>query len=156
MKSILLGALVFALIFMIVTYTKEPFLFKKKTTSDPKLNELKEKLKILFDKDNYFTGKLSMLNKRDLLNEINIYPGNKSYTLNKKDTYMCMKDKKTGNYYSDNTLMYVLLHELAHSLNTENVGHTQEWNDIFEELLEYATSMGLYDPSQEVPLDYCK
>lgn len=154
-KSILLGFLVFVLIFFTVNMTREKFIFKK-TTSEPVLDELIKNLSLIFNRDNYFTGKLSSLNERDIMKELNFYPGNKSYTLNKKDTYICLKDKKTKKYYDMQILLYVALHEIAHSINTENVGHTKEWSDIFEELLEYASDVGVYDPSVDVPLNYCK
>jgi len=153
-KSILLGFLVFALIFFSVNITKEKFINKPKT--DPKLEELTSKLEEIFNRDFYFTGNLSSLNDRDIMKELNFYPGNKSYTLNKKDTYICLKDKKTKDYYDMQILLYVALHEIAHSINTENVGHTKEWNDIFEELLEFAAETGVYDPSVNVPMNYCK
>ena len=155
LKSILLGFIVFGLIFLSVNlFSKETFVNKGKR--DQKLDELISKLEILFNQDNYFSGNLKSLNKRDILKELNFYPGKNSYTLNKKDTYICMKDKKTGEYYNDQILLYVILHEISHSINTENVGHTKEWNDIFEELLEYASEMGVYDPTTDVPLSYCK
>ena len=150
--SILLAFFVFFLIFNVVKQTKENFTRK----SDPKILQLKQKLRTMFNKDNYFSGKLTALNNRDILNELNFYVGDESYTLNKKDTYICLRNKKTGEYYDDNILMYVTLHEIAHSINTENVGHTKEWSDIFEEVLEYAIKVGIYDPSVPIPLDYCK
>jgi len=153
-KSILLGFLVFSLIFLSVNITKEKFVNKPR--SDPKIDELTQKLEQIFNQDHYFTGNLSSLNERDIMKELNFYPGNKSYTLNKKDTYICLKDKKTKDYYDMQILLYVALHEIAHSINTQNVGHTKEWNDIFEELLEYAAETGVYDPSVNVPLNYCK
>lgn len=152
LSPILMAFIVFFLIYNTVKITKEKFTNK----TDPKIYQLKEKLKILFNKENYFTGNLTPLNNRDILNEVNIYAGDESYTLNKKTTYMCLRNKKTGEYYQDDILMYVLLHELAHVINTENVGHTKEFNDIFEELLEYAIKVGIYDPSVPIPVDYCK
>jgi len=151
--SIFLGIVFFFIIFYSVVYTKEKFSI---TPTDYKLEDLKKKIEIILNKDNYFTGSLSPLNNRDFLNEINIYPGKKSYTINKKDTYICMKDKKSGEYYDDNILMYVLIHELAHSINTKNIGHTKEFHEINNELLKLATEEGIYDPSVNIPLNYCK
>jgi hypothetical protein len=48
-------------------------------------------------------------------------------------------------------LTYVGLHELAHVLCDE-VGHTAKFYQIFDELLDKAHQMGLYDPS--IPIIY--
>ena len=38
-------------------------------------------------------------------------------------------------YYNDDILLYVLVHEICHVL-CPNIGHTPEFNNIFEALLE--------------------
>lgn len=121
---------------------------------DPKLRELWAILETMFMKDKYYTGNLESLNNRDIMNEIRLYKGNKSYTINKEKIFLCLKDNE-GNYYPNNTLLYVLIHEISHVLNTKNVGHTQEFHDIFEDLLDLATEEGIYSPSIPVPHDYC-
>ena len=63
------------------------------------------------------------------LTNIKIYEGDKSYTINKEKIYLCIRDKN-GQYYNQNILMYVLLHEIAHTLCPE-IGHTQSFKDIF-------------------------
>jgi hypothetical protein len=78
---------------------------------------------------------------------------NKSFTVNKEDVYICMKDER-NNYYEDNMLIYVILHELAHVLCDE-VGHTEKYKDIFRGLLRRAQQAGLYDPNQPPIDDYC-
>ena len=65
---------------------------------DPILNELKHRFNVFFSQDKYWTGNLSMLNNRKVMNEINLYKGEKSYTINKERIYLCLKDEK-GKYY---------------------------------------------------------
>ena len=86
------------------------------------------------------------------LTHLQIYEGDKSYTVNKEKIYLCIKDK-TGQYYERNILMYVLLHEIAHTLCPE-VGHTQQFKDIFNVLLQRAELGGIYS-HVEIPKDYC-
>lgn len=85
--------------------------------------------------------------------DIDLYKGSKSYTLNKSSIYICLKDKH-GKYYSRNMLCYVLLHEYAHVL-CESVGHTPEFYEIFNTLLQKAAKKKLYDPSIPPVENYC-
>ena len=121
---------------------------------DPKLNQLRDTFTTFFNKDKYWTGNLSMLNKRNVMKEINLYKGDKSYTINKDKVFMCLIDEN-GHYYSENMLIYVLAHEFAHVLAT-SVGHTEEFHRIFGDLLVELTDDGMYDPSQEIVGDYCQ
>jgi len=121
---------------------------------DPMLNDLKDVFSKFFNQDKYWTGNLSMLNNRHVMNEINLYKGNKSYTINKEKIYLCLKDEK-GKYYNLNMLTYVLAHEFAHVL-CNSVGHTDEFHAIFEDILIEMADSGLYDPKQEILSDYCE
>lgn len=85
---------------------------------------------------------------------VKLYRGDKSYTINKEKIYLCLYDPD-GNYYDDNMLIYVLIHEFAHKLNQKDVGHTEEFNRIFEELLAKAEKMGIYDSSKPIIDNYC-
>jgi hypothetical protein len=87
--------------------------------------------------------------------KIKLYRGDKSYTINKDKTFLCLYDKK-GEYYPMNMLIYVLLHEQAHTLNTEDVGHTEAFYRKFDELLDRATALGIYNPNIPVIRDYCE
>ena len=84
-----------------------------------------------------------------------MYKGDKSYTINKEKTFLCLYDKN-GDYYPVNQLVYVLLHEISHALNTKDVGHTDNFNKIFDELLDKATQQGVYNPSIPIIQDYCE
>jgi hypothetical protein len=78
-----------------------------------------------------------------------------SYTLSKKDVYMCLTDKE-GELYNDNTLMNVLLHEYAHVVNP-TIGHGEDFQEKFEFLKYAAERANVYNPSLPMPLDtYCK
>jgi len=120
---------------------------------DPKLIEIKEAIEPLFSKNTKYKGYLEVLNSRDILNEISLYKGNKSYTINKEKVFLCLKDKK-GNYYDINTLLYVTLHELAHVMCDE-IGHTSKFNKIFDELLSEASKLKIYDSKKPIVQDYC-
>jgi len=85
-------------------------------------------------------------------NDITLKQGPKSYTVNKKDVTLCLKDPD-GEYYNKNMLVYVALHELAHTL-CKSVGHTQEFYDINDKLLQKAADLGYYSFSIPVVKDY--
>lgn len=89
-----------------------------------------------------------------IFNEIELYKGQKSYTINKKKVYLCLYDEN-GDYYNMNTLVYVLLHEIAHVLNKEDVGHTKAFNEQFDILLRRAEDQGVFNPNIPVPPAYC-
>jgi len=89
-----------------------------------------------------------------VMSTLKLYRGDKSYTINKEKVYLCLKDKK-GEYYPLNMLVHVLLHEVAHVLNTHDVGHTEKFHEIFDELLEKATELGAFNPSIPILDNYC-
>lgn len=86
--------------------------------------------------------------------DLKFFKGKKSYSINKKKVYLCLKDKH-GQYYDDNMLIYVLIHEIAHCINTKDIGHTEEFYRVFDELLKKAEVMGIFDPNKELIQDYC-
>jgi hypothetical protein len=135
------------IIWAIIAQVKESHL-----KDDPMLHELTATIKPLFEKKDY-TGTLSMINDRDVLNEIGLYKGGKSFCINKQKIYLCLTDEQ-DEYYDKQILIFVLLHEIAHVL-TRSIGHTEEFHEIFEALLKEATEQGIYDPSVAIPGDYC-
>ena len=121
---------------------------------DPKLNELKNKLEILINQPNKnWTGHLEALNNRHILKEIKLYVGSKSYTINKSRIYMCLKNSNEQ-YYDDNSLMFVLLHEISHVI-CKSIGHTDEFHKIFDELLVEAEKVGIYNSMIPMIKNYC-
>lgn len=88
-----------------------------------------------------------------IVKRLNFYEGEKSYTINKKNVYICMRDEN-GRYYDRNFLVFVILHEISHALCDE-IGHTQKFMDIFADLIERASRMGLYDKNGRKIENYC-
>tara|TARA_B100001769_G_C21906433_1_gene489241 strand:+ start:194 stop:625 length:432 start_codon:yes stop_codon:yes gene_type:complete len=84
--------------------------------------------------------------------KITVSEENKSYTVNKKDVFLCLKDKD-GEYYNKNFLIFVAIHELSHVI-CPSIGHTDEFWKINEKLLNKATALGYYNPSIPVVKDY--
>ena len=121
-------------------------------------NNIKEKLKLNLDKDNnrenYSDLNPSIANILDAINSVTLHQGEDTYTMNKKKTYVCLTDEN-DKYYSDHTLTYVILHELSHVLCDE-IGHTDKFHKIFDNVLEKAALCGLYDKNIEIPNNYAK
>lgn len=89
-----------------------------------------------------------------VVDRLKFFEGRKSYTINKTYVHICKKDKN-GKLYARNQLVLVLLHEIAHALCDE-VGHTDKFNRILDDLLEKASKKGVYDPSIPNIPDYCE
>ena len=115
----------------------EPFI-----ATDPILYELQSKLVSIHPK----------------FNDVHLQADNKSFTINKKKIHICTHDKN-GKYYDKNTLVYVLCHELTHvlhdKLETDENSHSDEFFALFHQVLQKATSLGLYNPAQGIVSNYC-
>lgn len=101
-----------------------------------------------------FIGPLKPLNDSQILKNLVMVEDNESYTINKKVIHLCTKDPRNGKYYDKNTLMFVVLHELAHVL-CNDVGHTDSFSLINQALLDHAIKHGFYDPSKPFVKNYC-
>jgi len=108
---------------------------------------------LVFDKKYKFSGVLKVLNNRNIMKEVKIAEGSKSFTINKKDVFLCLRDKD-GKYYDVNSLMYVALHEMAHVICDEK-NHTAKFTTIFKSVLQHASNLGLYDSSKPFVRNYC-
>ena len=153
-SSKLLGIILALLLSMFLIYgvcnqVRDNYLQK-----DDKLQELKELVLPLFKKEKFNSDILSSLQRGNILDEVLLLRGEKSYTINKEKIYICLKDDN-GEYYDNNMLIYVLLHECGHVLCDE-IGHTEKFHNIFEELLKEATEMGIYDPKKPIDMNYCE
>jgi len=124
--------LVGILIWVIITQVREHHL-----QDDPMLHHLKHVLSPVHPE----------------IQHIKLYKGNKSYTINKDKIFLKVKDDN-GQYYPLNMLVYVLLHEVSHRLNKKDVGHTEEFHRIFDELLVKATETGAFNPSIPIITSY--
>ncbi len=80
-----------------------------------------------------------------------------SYSINKgEELVFCLRCKKTYNLHAINLLMYVAIHEMAHTACPET-GHTPLFNKIFRFLLEQAIILDLYtyENYSSHPVEYC-
>lgn len=105
------------------------------------------------------TEKVKILDSSYDWNDL-IESADETYNLNKgRKIYLCMRDS-SGNLFSINTLMFVVIHELAHIVTkTWDLGkaHSDEFwrNNIW--LLKEAIKIGIYTPVDysRKPIDYC-
>jgi hypothetical protein len=88
------------------------------------------------------------------IKNLKLYKGKKSYTINKDKIYLCLKDEN-DDYYPTNHLIDVMIHEFAHYINKDDIGHTEKFHRIFEDLLEQAHDMGIYNASIPPVENYC-
>lgn len=90
-----------------------------------------------------------------------------SFTWEKRWINLCLKDEN-GDHYQPNMLVYVLLHELAHVINDGNSknpelcdpndwqeSHGECWQKIFDELVQKAEAVNIYDSNAPFPTHYC-
>ena len=108
------------------------------TSGDNVLDQLREELSVLHPR----------------FKSVEMYRGDKSYTIDKEKVYICLKDEN-GNYYDRNMLIYVICHEYAHILNKTPGEHTPQFKKIFDELLDKAAKLGIYNPNIPPVKNYC-
>ena len=81
-----------------------------------------------------------------------------AYSENKgeKLAFCVTTTKKTNNLVSEETLLFVGIHELSHVMS-ESIGHTQEFWDNFKFLLELAKEANIHQPVnyKKEPVQYC-
>jgi hypothetical protein len=80
-----------------------------------------------------------------------------SYTINKGEKIVfCIRSKIIEEIHDMNTLMYVVIHELAHVACPE-YGHTPLFREIFKFLLVESDKIGIYKITNytENPKNYC-
>lgn len=117
----------------------------------------------LKENSNKFPKKLSYI--KDLVKRtkvINIMETPKddkftSYTVNKGEKIVfCLRHKTINTIHDMNTLMYVVIHELAH-VGCPEFGHTPLFKKIFKFLLKQSVKIGIYIPVNYtvLPQNYC-
>lgn len=82
---------------------------------------------------------------------------NTSYTINKGEKIvLCLRSKLLNDIHDINTIMYVVIHELAHVACPE-YGHTPLFKKIFIFLLKESYKINIYTPIdyRKKPQDYC-
>jgi hypothetical protein len=81
-----------------------------------------------------------------------------SYSENKGDRIVvCLRDKVPPyRLIDENTVMFVVLHEMAH-LMTSSIGHTPEFWANFRRILHDGVGAGIYQPVNyaRTPVEYC-
>lgn len=85
--------------------------------------------------------------------------GYTTYTINKgEQIVLCLrnKNKDKDNLVDINTMMFVILHELAH-IATESIGHTDEFWENFKWILEESINIGIYQKKDynKEQVEYC-
>jgi hypothetical protein len=96
----------------------------------------------------------------DVFVENDMQSSDTSYSENKgQKIVVCLRDKTKAPHYpliDENTVMFVMLHEMAH-LMTETIGHTQEFWTNFKRILHDAVQVGIYHPVNyaHTPTPYC-
>jgi hypothetical protein len=132
-KCVVVGAILSVTVVLVITQIKDHYT----DDDDPMLLRVK--------------SKIASFEPR--VNDAIFHRGDKSYTINKKHVYMCLKDEN-DDYYNENMLMYVALHELAHVFCSD-VQHTPQFKKIFADLLQRAQVAGVYDHKKPMVENYC-
>ena len=68
-----------------------------------------------------------------------------SYTVNKGEKIVVCLRQKNNNFVEINTLMYVIIHELAHICDLTSEQHDEKFWNNFEWLLEHSVNIGIYN-----------
>lgn len=67
-----------------------------------------------------------------------------SYSINKGEKMvLCIRQKEDSSFVDDNTIIFVVIHELAHIMS-KSIGHTDEFWSNFKFLLKNAEEFKLY------------
>lgn len=123
-------------------------------------------LQIKFTKNydiNHNIDKLKETFNHSILSEAAIDKRYTTYTVNKQDMHICLRTRDSQeNPYDINTLMYVILHELAHLCNYDKEGnpingHGEEFKKLFKILVKEAIDLKIYNyiDYNIQPKEYC-
>ena len=131
--------------------------------SAEKLERLHKKIIILIQhldkKDSKHQGVIRLKNRyrAKILCELHKGSSNTSYSVNKGEKLVvCMRSKDDHTFHDDNTIFFVVLHELAHIMTT-SIGHKDDFWNNFRYLLKHAITINLYEYQDfnTKPKDYC-
>ena len=155
-RSIIVSIIIGIAIFFVIRYLVHKNQREKLVINTPQSLQIMNKLSdIVYEVLNMnIQDEISnMLSNRDVYNEFTMEEGRKSFTENKKRMVLCLQHRN-GTYYSDNSLVYVVLHELAHVINNE-LHHTKKFHRIFDTLLKRASMLNYYDFNIPFESNYC-
>ena len=132
--------------------------------SDVIINMYKLRNHLVSNKDSFpkFKESIELLEKNFCEDRTRIYENSPSsnytsYSVNKgEELVFCLKSKKDGKLHDINLLMYVAIHELAHT-GCEEIGHTPLFKSIFAFYLKEAIKLGIYkfEDYDNNPVEYC-
>lgn len=113
-----------------------------------KLSMINEKILLLIDHLDESEENVKRLKKNyrpESLSENTKDSIHTSYSLNKGEKIsLCLREKSDDVIFEDdNTIIFVVIHELAH-LMTKSIGHTDDFWDNMRYLLEGARKVGIY------------
>jgi predicted metal-dependent hydrolase len=111
----------------------------------------------LFKKDTEYIKNLIDRTKEINIMETPADEKHTSYTINKGEKIvLCLRSKFLNNIHDINTIMYVVIHELAHVACPE-YGHTPLFKKIFIFLLKESEKINIYKSIdyRKNPQDYC-
>lgn len=117
-------------------------------------------IKSLENKENNdYTGNVKTLINRynpDTLSETGKDAEYTSYSVNKGQKISVCIRNKNNTFTDNNTVIFVVIHELAHVM-TDSIGHTKEFWDNMKYLLEKAEEINIYSPQDynTNPINYC-
>lgn len=153
-KIIIIVFLLIGIIVFCLFRKNERFYPLEDVKSKEMLNSLNYAVADILDNKKYkFSGYLIPLNFQNYHQKITLQEGYSSFTENKRKIVLCMKNEH-GELYNFNSLLYVLLHEIAHVINDE-LHHTKKFQKIFNELLRHAEMLGYYNSKLPFESNYC-
>lgn len=111
----------------------------------------------------YFLSKLTSIYSPGILSEAAFDTRYTTYTVDKEEMHVCLHTRdQYEKLYDVNTLMYVILHELAHLCNYDRngypiMGHGEEFRQIFKLLVAESMDIGVYkyENYTQKPEEYC-
>lgn len=141
---LIIGIIIIFTIILTLVYFYGPQKFNPKSDPyHPMIGELKKQIKKMDDS----------------FEKIDIRSSDIATTKNKEIIFLCTEHPKTGKPYKINHLTEVLLHEMAHYYSESYAGeneHNEEFMENYGKLIDRAVEVGIYDPSDPTPSDYCK
>lgn len=152
-ETIILVVLIILIVVAVSIWWTVSTVHESHLQDDPMLYRLRARLEKFFGA-HQFSSPFDSVNGTNIMDRVKLMKGDKSYTINKKNIYLCLRDEN-GLYYDENFLIFVVLHEISHCICDE-VGHTEKFNEIFSQILDNAQQYGLYDGSRPLIHDYCQ